>query len=543
MGWEFRGHVLNMINKVQNSKVASTPKRDDVNPLRFLAENVRNLSAGADNRMFVKKVFVETYGCQMNVYDTELVQSILVKANYALVSREEDADVVLVNTCAVREHAHQKVYNRVHEIHQKRCSGHKDTMSQGHKPLIGILGCMATNLRTDLLENRRLKIDFIAGPDSYKRLPQLIDEAAKTEVRGKEVRSKKQEVRRVFDITLSEFETYSDVYPRRERGVNAWLAVMRGCNNFCTFCVVPYTRGRERSRSVENVVEEARRLAADGFKQVTLLGQNVNSYFWPLPEEVAKTPSPVGSLLGSALVSTEGRNQQGVTSGKDFADLLEAVSGVEGIERVRFTSPHPKDFPDKLLHVVARNPKVCKHVHLPLQSGSNRILELMDRTYTREEFMALAAKIRGLIPGVALSTDVIVGFCTETDAEFAQTLDVMEQVGFDSAFTFKYSQRKGTIAERKFPDDVPDAVKTERIVRLNELQKKISLRKNRAHIGKTLEILLENKGSKHSPEVLYGRADGNQLVTLDGGGWALGESVKVRVIDASPNVLKGVAIS
>jgi tRNA-2-methylthio-N6-dimethylallyladenosine synthase len=206
----------------------------------------------------------------MNVYDTELVQSILAKANYAFVPKEEEADVVLLNTCAIREHAHQKVYNRIHEI--KR--GHN-----GNPVMIGILGCMATNLRTDLLENRRLDIDFIAGPDSYKRLPQLIEEAAKTEVRGKEVRGKKQEVRRVFDITLSEFETYSDVYPQRERGVNAWLAVMRGCNNFCTFCVVPYTRGRERSRSVENVVEETRQLAGEGFKQVTLLGQNVNSYY------------------------------------------------------------------------------------------------------------------------------------------------------------------------------------------------------------------------------------------------------------------------
>ena len=442
-----------------------------------------------------KKIFIQTWGCQMNVYDTELVQSILTKANYALVSREDEADVVLLNTCAIREHAHQKVYNRIHEI--KR--GHN-----GNPVMIGILGCMATNLRTDLLENRRLDIDFIAGPDSYKRLPQLMEEAAKKEGRGK-----REEGRKIFDVTLSEFETYSDVYPRRERGVNAWLAVMRGCNNFCTFCVVPYTRGRERSRSVENVVEETRRLAGEGFKQVTLLGQNVNSYH---------------------------------CEDHDFADLLEAVSAVEGIERIRFTSPHPKDFPDKLLHVVARNPKVCKHVHLPLQSGSNRILEMMDRTYTREEFMALAAKVRCLIPGVALSTDVIVGFCRETDADFAQTLNVMEQVGFDSAFTFKYSRRKGTIASRKYPDDIPEAIKTGRIVLLNEIQKKISLRKNRAHIGETLEILLENKGSKRSPDVLYGRANGNQLVTLDEGGYRLGEFVQARIIDASPNILKGVAI-
>lgn len=465
---------------------------------------------------------IETYGCQMNEYDTELVRSILAKANYAFVPKEEEADVVLLNTCAIREHAHQKVYNRIHEIRR----GHN-----GNPVMIGILGCMATNLRTELLQNRKLKIDFIAGPDSYKRLPELIGQAS--DLLGA----------RACDVTLSEFETYSDVYPRRERGVNAWLAVMRGCNNFCTFCVVPYTRGRERSRSVENVVEETRRLAGEGFKQVTLLGQNVNSYYWPFSEKMDNSnPSPAGSLPGRALVSTEGRDHQGVTSGKDFADLLEAVSGVEGIERVRFISPHPKDFPDKLLHVVARNPKVCKHVHLPLQSGSNRILEMMGRTYTREEFMALAAKIRCLIPGVALSTDVIVGFCCETDADFAQTLDVMEQVGFDSAFTFKYSRRKGTIASRKYPDDIPGAIKTGRIVLLNEIQKKISLCKNRAHIGETLEILLENKGSKRSPDVLYGRANGNQLVTLADGGYRLGEFVQARIIDASPNILKGVAI-
>ena len=466
----------------------------------------------------------------MNVYDTELVCSILAKANYVLVPREEDADMVLLNTCAIREHAHQKVYNRIHEIRQKRkqwsvVSGQKDVM-------IGILGCMATNLRTELLGNRRLGIDFIAGPDSYKRLPQLIAECYKTA--GGETR-RFAPTDKPYDVTLSESETYSDVYPHHEKGVNAWIAATRGCNNFCTFCVVPYTRGRERSRSVKNVVEETRRLAGEGFKQVTLLGQNVNSYYWPFSLKMANS-NP------SALVSTEGRNQQGVTSGADFADLLEAVSEVDGIERIRFTSPHPKDFPDKLLEVVARNPKVCKHVHLPLQSGSNRILELMDRTYTKEEFMALAGKIRHLIPGVALSTDVIVGFCSETDAEFQETLDVMERVGFDSAFTFKYSQRKGTIAERKFKDDVPEAIKTERIVLLNEVQKKISLRKNRARIGETLEILLENKGSKHSPDVLYGRADGNQLVTLDEGGYRLGEFVHARIIDASPNVLKGVAI-
>ena len=409
-----------------------------------------------NNDVMKNKIFLETYGCQMNSYDSELVCSILAKANYALVPTEDEADVVLLNTCAIREHAHQKVYNRIHEI--KRGHNPAGGGAGGHPVIVGILGCMATNLRTELLENRKFKIDFIAGPDSYKRLPQLIDEAAKTEVRGGEVRGKGEEVRKVFDITLSEFETYSDVYPRRERGVNAWLAVIRGCNNFCTFCVVPYTRGRERSRSVENVVEETRRLAGEGFRQVTLLGQNVNSYF---------------------------------CEGADVADLLEAVSAVEGIVRIRFTSPHPKDFPEKLLDVVARNPKVCKHIHLPVQSGNNRILELMDRTYTREEFLALTGKIRVQCPSIALTTDIIVGFPSERDEEFRDTVALMRDVEFDSAFIFKYSQRKGTIAARKYPDNVPESVKTERIVHLNEIQKAMSLKKNRAHIGAEYAILIE----------------------------------------------------
>ena len=450
-----------------------------------------------NNKVGTKKVYLQTWGCQMNEYDTELVRSILAQANYALVPKEEDADVVLFNTCAIREHAHQKVYNRIHEI--KR--GHN-----GNPVMIGILGCMATNLRTDLLENRRLKIDFIAGPDSYKRLPKLIEECYAVDV-GTEHCS--VPTKKPYDVTLSEFETYSDVYPRRERGVNAWLAVMRGCNNFCTFCVVPYTRGRERSRSVENVVEETRRLAGDRFKQVTLLGQNVNSYF---------------------------------CDGRDFADLLEAVSSVDGIERIRFTSPHPKDFPDKLLDVVARNPKVCKHIHLPAQSGNNRILDLMNRTYTREEFLALVGKIRAKYPSIVLTTDIIVGFPTETDAEFADTIELMNEVGFDSAFTFKYSARKGTVASRLHKDALTEAIKTERIVHLVELQKEISLKKNRAHIGETQDILIDGIGSKRSVEDVHGRTDGNKLVTLAGGNYSLGDLVPVRISGASVHGLKGVAI-
>ncbi|MBI3602219.1 MAG: tRNA (N6-isopentenyl adenosine(37)-C2)-methylthiotransferase MiaB [Candidatus Omnitrophica bacterium] len=437
------------------------------------------------NNTLQKKIFIETYGCQMNEYDSELVRSILKKENYEFVTDELKADIVMLNTCAIREHAHRVVYGRVYHIRHLR--------GKDNPVMIGILGCMATNLRQELLENRNLKIDFIAGPDSYKRLPQLIREAMDTG-------------QKAYDVTLSEFETYSDITPSRKEGVNAWIAVMRGCNNFCTFCVVPYTRGRERSRSPQNVVEEVRRLSDEGFKQVTLLGQNVNSYRY---------------------------------EDYDFAYLLEEVSKVDGLERIRFTSPHPKDFPDRLLEIVANNPKVCKHIHLPLQAGNNRILDLMNRTYTREEFLGLVDKMRALIPHVALSTDIIIGFCSETEAEFEETLDVVRRVEFDSAFTFKYSQRKGTIASKKYPDDVPDNKKTDRIMRLNDLQKEISYRKNQAHIGQVQEILIDAASANRSQDQIPGRTDGNQLVMIPPGPYKVGDLVKVRITDATPHALKG----
>jgi len=425
----------------------------------------------------------------MNEYDSELVRSILKKENYEFVTDEFKADIVMLNTCAIREHAHRKVYGRVHNI--------RNTRSKDNPVVIGILGCMATNLRQELLEDRSLKIDFIAGPDSYKRLPQLIREAS-------------DEGQKSYDVTLSEFETYSDVYPSRaEGGVNAWLAVMRGCNNFCTFCVVPYTRGRERSRSPENVVEEVRRLAAEGFKQVTLLGQNVNSYRY---------------------------------EDYDFAYLMDEVSKVEGIERIRFSSPHPKDFPDRFLDLMATNPKICKHVHLPLQAGNNRILDMMSRTYTKEEFVNLVDKIRERIPGVTLTTDIIVGFPTETDGEFEDTIQVVGRAQFDSAFTFKYSERQGTIASKQYPDDVPEAIKTERIMHLNETQKEITYQKNRAHIGEILTVLLEPYPESKNAQIMPGRTDGNKLVLLPQGPYKGGDLIKSRIIDATPHALKGLPV-
>jgi len=431
---------------------------------------------------------METYGCAMNEADTEIVKAVLTKAQYSFTANEREADIIMLNTCAIRENAHRKVYGRVHEIHHKR---------KGTPVMIGILGCMATHLRTELFENKKLKVDFIAGPDSYKKLPELIAECTK------------EEGKKAYDVTLSEFETYSDIMPLRKDGINAWVSVSRGCNNFCTFCVVPYTRGRERSRELKNIVEEVRQLAAEGFKQVTLLGQNVNSY-------------------------NDGEH--------DFADLMDAVSKAEGIERVRFTSPHPKDFPHKLLKTIAENPKLCKNIHLPLQAGNNRILNVMDRTYTQEEFRKLAAYVRELMPNVTLSTDIIVGFPTETEEEFKDTVKVMKDVEFDTAFIFKYSERKGTIASRKYPDDVSPEEKTNRIVELVDLQKDIALKKNRAHIGETRQVLIEKERFGKGNDEANGRDDGNKLATFNATHHKQGDLVDVKITDASAQFLKGKVI-
>lgn len=427
----------------------------------------------------MKKVYIETYGCQMNEYDSELVRSILKANDYEFTDSETEAEVVFLNTCAIRENAHEKIYGRLGEL--KR-------LKNGGKVVVGLLGCMSQNLRGNLDRSENV-VDIFAGPDSYKRLPEMIDSVLEN--------GKKE-----YDFNLSEFEDYSDVYPQRVPGINAWLAVMRGCDNFCSFCVVPYTRGRERSRTVKSVVEETRRLVDDGFKQVSLLGQNVNSY---------------------------------QTDGADFADLMVAVAEVDGIKRVRFTSPHPKDFPDKFLQVMAENPKICNHIHLPLQAGNDRVLELMDRTYTKKSFLKLAEKIKKTIPGVALSTDIIVGFSTETDAEFEDTVQVMEEVEFDFAYMFKYSQRKNTIAYRKYADDVPEEVKKERIVRMNELQRNIALKKSLADVGKTFEVLVEGEGKRVNQYM--GRTDGNKIAVFAAGDYVKGDLIKVEVTEATANTL------
>jgi tRNA-2-methylthio-N6-dimethylallyladenosine synthase len=433
------------------------------------------------------QVHIETFGCQMNESDSELVRALLKRDGFVFTEDRERADVVLMNTCAIRENAHTKVFSRLADLRSIK----------KHRPLVvGVLGCMAQSLKTEL-SGREPLVDVLAGPDSYRQLPVLLSSALRAQDQGFSTK--------VFALDLSEYETYAGVLPDRNDGVNAWVTVMRGCDNFCTFCVVPYTRGRERSRAPEEVLAEARAAAAQGYKQVTLLGQNVNSY-------------RAGDW--------------------DFARLIFATAELPGIERVRFTSPHPKDFPPSLLRAIAEHPKICKHIHLPLQAGNDRILNLMGRTYTSGDYLRLVDQIRGTIPDVVLTTDIICGFCSETDQEFLDTERLLAEVKFHSAFVFKYSERKNTIAARKFPDDVPDSIKSARVTRLVNLQRHISLEHNRAVIGHTLRVLVEGD-AKRSPDQAMGRTEGNLPVI-----WAKaaapcapGTFVSRQIVDASATTL------
>lgn len=434
-------------------------------------------------------VHIETFGCQMNESDSELVRSMLKQEGFVFTEDRERADVVLVNTCAIRENAHNRIYAHLSEL----------KAIKKHRPIVvGVLGCMAQNLKSELAEKEPL-VDVLAGPDSYRQLPSLLTNALEAQEQGLSQKG--------FALDLSEYETYDGIMPDRDGGVNAWITVMRGCDNFCSFCVVPYTRGRERSRDPESILHEARDAADRGFKQITLLGQNVNSYRhgdW------------------------------------DFARLIIAVADTSGVERVRFTSPHPKDFPPALIEAIATHPKVCNHIHLPLQSGSDRILELMGRTYTGAEYLALVDRIRHAIPDIVLTTDIICGFCSESDEEFRATAHIVEQVQFDSAYVFKYSERKHTIAARKYADDVLDQVKGQRVSKLVEIQRAITAERNRRYIGKTVEILVEGDATR-SPSQAMGKTDGNITVVWDKstGHFIPGTLVTKRIFDASAATLYG----
>ena len=439
------------------------------------------------------RVHIETFGCQMNEYDTELVRSLLKARGFTFTEDRERADVILMNTCAIRENAHTKVYSHLAELRAIKRQRHL---------VVGVLGCMAQNLKEELTDTEPL-VDVLAGPDSYRRLPDLLMHALEAQEQGGRQRG--------MAVDLSEYETYDDILPERTDGVNAWLAVMRGCDNFCSFCVVPYTRGRERSRDPQGIIRETEHLVAQGHKQVTLLGQNVNSYrfeHW------------------------------------DFARLITAVADVPGIERVRFTSPHPKDFPPALLDAVAGHPKICKHIHLPLQSGNDRILDLMGRAYTRKDYLDLVDGIRRRNSEIALTTDVICGFCSETDEEFQDTYRLVQDVGFHLAFVFKYSERKHTIAARKYPDDVPEAVKSDRITRIVDMQTPIALRKNQELIGRTVTALVEGD-SKRSADQWMGKADNSVTVVWEKAGSRArpGDLVPIAVSRASVTTLFGKEVS
>jgi len=433
------------------------------------------------------QVYMETFGCQMNEYDTELVRTIMKRRGFQFTPVDEEADVVLFNTCAIRENAHNRLYG-----HLARYKARKKERGL----VIGVLGCMAQNLKQELLDTRSW-IDVLVGPDAYRRLPDLVTDALEIQRRG-------------LSVDLSEYETYAEIVPDRAGGVNGWIAVMRGCDNFCSFCVVPYTRGRERSREPEGILEEAQRLASQGVRQITLLGQNVNSY----------------------------------RSGAwDFARLLVAVADVPGIQRVRFTSPHPKDFPPALLEAVAQHPIICNHIHLPLQSGNDRILERMGRGYMRRDYLTLVETIRDKGP-IVLTTDLICGFCGETDAEFQETYDLVKEVQYQAAFVFKYSERKHTIAARKYPDDIPEVVKGRRTNEILELQKEISLQKNRGWIGSQVEVMIEGDAKKTDQQWM-GHTESNITVVWPKAGHRSipGDVVSISIHDATPSTLYGIASS
>jgi tRNA-2-methylthio-N6-dimethylallyladenosine synthase len=428
-----------------------------------------------------KRVYIETYGCQMNLADSEVVARLLQDDGYEFTDSLEGADVALVNTCSIRDHAEQRVVSRLGEFKRYK----KDNPSL----VVGVLGCMAERLRSKLVEQLRL-VDIVVGPDEYRKLPGLIGAAFDGE--------------KGIAVKLSKVENYDDILPLRTDGISAWVSVMRGCDKFCTFCVVPYTRGRERSRSLESVVGEVGHLANSGFREVTLLGQNVNSY------------------------------RDGDT---DFAGLLTAVAGVDPRLRVRFTTSHPQDMSDSLIQAIAGHPNICPYIHLPVQSGSDRILELMNRTYTRENYLRLVERIRAIVPGAALSTDVIAGFPTETDSDHRDTLEVLRTVRYDGAFMFKYSPRENTKAWN-MGDDVPDEVKSERLGEIIDLQRSISLDINRGMIGSAVEVLVEGK-SKKSDEYYMGRTDTNKTVIFPDGDFSVGDYIQVKIHDANAATLFG----
>ena len=433
----------------------------------------------------MKRIYIETYGCQMNVSDTEVIFSILAEDGYQRTENMEEADVILANTCSVRDNAEQRIWGRIEQFNQQK--------KKRGDVIVGIVGCMAERLKDKLLDTK--KVDLVAGPDSYRHLPGML--AAVTPDSPQ------------IDVLLSRDETYADITPVRtdRNGVSAFISIMRGCNNVCSYCVVPYTRGAERSRDAHSIVREACDVFRRGYKEVTLLGQNVDSYLWKSDTETV-----------------------------DFADLLDRVAAISPLLRVRFATSHPKDISDKLIETMASRPNICRHIHLPVQSGSSRMLEKMRRKYSREWYLERVAKIRSVMPDCGLTTDVIAGFCSETEEDHRETLSLMEEVGFDWAFMFQYSERPGTLAARNYPDDVPPEVKTRRLNEIIALQNRKGLESYRRDIGKRLTVLVEGP-SKRNPDDLCGRASNSKMCVFPGGGHRTGEYVDVQVVDCTSATL------
>jgi len=453
----------------------------------------RTLAQETDARDGQRRVYIETYGCQMNVSDSELVASILGAEGYGLTQREEDADVVLINTCAIREKAEDRVRGRLARFRAQKRQTKPDLT-------IGVLGCMAERLRKKLLEEEAL-VDVVVGPDAYRDLPRLLTE---TETTGQAA----------VNVHLSREETYADVAPVRydSNGISAFVSIMRGCDNMCAFCVVPFTRGRERSRPVTSILSEVGQLVDAGYKEVTVLGQNVNSY----------------------RVDADGH-------AVDFAELLYRISLLSPELRIRYSTSHPKDCSDELLHVHRERPTVCDFIHLPVQHGNTDVLQRMRRTYTREQYLELIERARSIVPGIAFSTDLIAGFCGETEAEHADTLSLMEQVRYDHAFMFHYSERPHTFAARKYEDDVPEEVKKRRLAEIITLQNQTSLELNQQRIGQRYTVLVEGP-SRKSDAQLCGRTDTNHMVVFDREDYAPGEYVEVEVTDCTSATLLGRAL-
>jgi tRNA-2-methylthio-N6-dimethylallyladenosine synthase len=437
-----------------------------------------------------KKLYIETYGCQMNVADSEVVATVMKMAGYQITDDLEKATAVFLNTCSVRDNAEQKIFNRLEYLHSLQKNRHF---------YIGIIGCMAEHVKEELIKHHH--VDLVAGPDSYLSLPNLI---ASVETGQKAI-----------DIDLSKVETYKDVIPTHICGnhISSFVSIMRGCNNFCTYCIVPYTRGRERSRDIDSILNEVLDLKGKGYKEITLLGQNVNSY---------KFIKDDGTII-------------------TFPMLLRTVAEAVPDIRIRFTTSHPKDMSDETLHVIADVPNVCKHIHLPVQSGSSRILKLMNRKYTREWYLERVAAIRNIIPDCGLTTDIFCGFCSETEEDHQLSLSLMRECKYDAAFMFKYSERKGTFASKNLPDDVPEALKIQRLNEIINLQNQLSLESNTRCINKEFEILVEGV-SKRSHEQLFGRTEQNRVVIIDRNNHHIGDYVKVKITEASSATLKGIEI-